>query len=51
MKIPDGMHWSFSALSAYETCPMAFKLLYIDGLKEKGDNNAYAEVGTFCHGL
>lgn len=41
--------WSFSKLSAFVLCPMSFKLQYIDGLPQ--EDNAYAQYGTFCHGL
>lgn len=48
-KLPD--HFSFSALSTYENCPMAYKLLYLDGGKLEDEGNAYSDFGTFCHKL
>lgn len=47
--IPKDMKWSFSRLQAYDQCPLAFKLQYIDNLPQ--EQNAYAEYGTFCHSL
>jgi hypothetical protein len=45
--ILDGMVWSFSRLNTYETCPYSFYKQYI--LKEEGDDNGHAQLGTLCH--
>lgn len=47
--IQDGMVWSYSRLTTFEHCPLAFKLQYLDKLPQT--NNAYAEYGTLCHDL
>ena len=47
--VPDGMIWSYSKLTTFEHCPLAFKLQYLDRLPQT--NNAYAEYGTLCHSL
>ena len=46
-KIPEGFTWSFSRISSFDQCPMAFKLTYLDEVE--GHNNAFAEYGTLCH--
>lgn len=43
----DKMTWSFSRIHAFETCPYAFYLRYIE--EEHGDNNFYAENGKIMH--
>ena len=48
-QIPDGTHFSFSALETYEQCPMSFKLKYIDGVPDEG--NAFSDFGLLCHKL
>lgn len=48
-QIPADMFWSYSKLTTYEHCPLAFKLQYLDHLPQT--NNAYAEYGTLCHSL
>lgn len=45
--ILNGMRWSYSALNTYETCPAAFKMIYIDGTKRS--QNAFAEWGSLMH--
>lgn len=47
--IPPDHRFSFSALSLYDECPMAFKLRYIDHVKDEG--NGFSDYGTFCHKL
>lgn len=46
-KIPDKMKFSFSSLSTFDQCPMAWKLKYIDHVHD--DDNAYGQYGTFAH--
>lgn len=45
----DNVLWSFSSLSMYDECPYSFFMHKIDNLK--GDNNAYAEIGSYGHDL
>lgn len=45
----SGFHWSFSRLTTFEQCPLAFRLQYLDCFPQ--EDNAYAEYGTFCHEL
>lgn len=47
--IPEDFVWSFSSLSAYEQCPLSWKLKYID--KEDGLGNGWSTVGSFVHEL
>lgn len=47
--ILDEIVFSYSSLSQYDGCPYAFFMNKIQGIK--GDNNAYAEIGSFCHKL
>ena len=47
--LPENHRFSFSQLSLYDTCPMAFKLRYLDGVKDEG--NAFSEYGTLGHAL
>lgn len=47
--IPPRFKWSFSKLSAFETCPMGFKLQYLD--RVPSDGNAFSDYGTLCHKL
>lgn len=47
--LPDDIVWSYSKLTTYEHCPLAFKLQYLDRCPQT--NNAYAEYGTLCHEL
>lgn len=49
IQIPADMRWSYSKLTTYEHCPLAFKLQYLDHVPQT--NNAYAEFGTLCHSL
>ena len=46
-RIPEGFTWSFSRISAFDQCPMSFKLIYLDEVEQH--NNAFAEYGTLCH--
>lgn len=48
-QVPQDLTWSYSKLTTYEHCPLAFKLHYLDGLPKT--NNAYAEFGSLCHSL
>ena len=41
--------WSYSRLTAFEQCPMMYKLKYIDRMPD--EPNAFSQYGTFCHGL
>ena len=41
------MRWSFSKISSYDTCPYGWYKTYV--LKEKGEDNAFAQFGGFCH--
>ena len=43
------MKWSYSRLNSYHTCKWMFYVTYI--LKQKGENNAFAEWGTFLHSI
>lgn len=45
--IVDGMKYSYSSISSFETCPYSFKLMYID-YKDR-INNFFAEHGTLMH--
>ena len=45
--MPD--RWSFTKLQAYHTCPLFFKLQYMDELPQR--ENAFAQFGTLCHKL
>ena len=47
--VPPNFKWSFSKLSAYAGCPMMFRLQYLDRVPQ--EENAFAQYGTFCHGL
>ena len=47
--ILDGITWSYSSVNLYNTCPGAFKFVYLD-ICEK-TSNAFAEYGTFMHSL
>lgn len=49
LKTPDftDFRWSFSKLSAYETCPRMFYLNYI--AKKPDMDNAFGMYGTVCH--
>ena len=50
-KIPDGFRYSFSKLELYRHCPMAFYMRYIEQDKSEDEGNAYAEYGTYVHGI
>lgn len=43
----DGMTWSYSRVSAFETCPYQWKLIYID--KNETQDNYFGQLGTFSH--
>lgn len=43
------MTWSYSRVSAYDTCPRMFRMTYIDD--EPQVNNAFAEYGTYVHSI
>ena len=43
------MKWSYSRLNSFHTCKWMFYVTYI--LKHKGENNAFAEWGTFSHSI
>lgn len=43
--------WSFSSLTAYETCPRMFALQYLADPPVPQDENAFAQQGTLCHSL
>lgn len=45
--ILNNIRWSYSSLSTFKTCPLAFKLSYIDSLERT--NNFYAEYGLLVH--
>ena len=45
--IIDGIRFSYSAISTYESCPYAYKLTYLDSLPRQ--TNFYAEYGSFIH--
>lgn len=47
--IDNFSHWSFSRISGYETCPHMWMKTYIE--KDKGLENAFSQMGTFCHEL
>ncbi|MBO5969866.1 MAG: PD-(D/E)XK nuclease family protein [Clostridia bacterium] len=48
--ILDGMRFSFSSVSAYNTCPRMFRYTYLDGDKQR-ENNAFSDFGSFCHSI
>lgn len=48
--ILDSMRFSFSSVSAYNTCPRMFRYTYLDGDKTR-ENNAFSDFGSFCHSL
>lgn len=48
-QIPPNHRFSFSQISLYDSCPMAFKLKYIDKLPDEG--NFFSDYGTFGHKL
>lgn len=43
----DGMTWSYSRLKTYDTCPLEFKLKYLDG--QCAEDNAFSQFGSLCH--
>jgi hypothetical protein len=45
----EAMRWSYSRLTAFETCKHAWKKTYLD--KEKGRDNAWGQMGNFAHNL
>ena len=48
-KIPSNFKWSFSKISAYESCPMMFRLCYLEHVKD--DGNPFSDYGTFAHSI
>jgi predicted RecB family nuclease len=49
--IPCNFNWSFSKLSAFETCPCSFALQYLHDPPLPQQQNAWAEYGILCHSL
>lgn len=49
--IPQNFDWSFSKLSAFETCPLSFQLQYLHDPPLSKQQNAWAEYGILCHSL
>lgn len=45
--IIDGIRFSYSSISTYDTCPYSFKLNYIDRLE--GEGNFYSDYGSLTH--
>lgn len=45
----DSMAFSHSSVTSFETCPLSFKLQYIDA--EKREQNFYGEYGSFVHSV
>lgn len=45
------MKWSFSKLSAYAECPMAFYLAYLQDPPLPQDGNGWSDFGNLCHHL
>lgn len=45
--IIDGIVFSYSSVSTYDTCPYSFKLNYIDRLP--GEGNFYSDYGSLTH--
>ena len=41
--------WSYTSVSAYETCPAMFKYLYIDHVPRA--ENAFSQWGSLCHSI
>lgn len=41
--------WSYSKLTLFLQCPLAYKYAYIDNLPRQ--DNVYAEIGTICHDI
>lgn len=48
--IIDGLTWSYSKLTSYETCPYLFNQIYLEKSVEERDN-AFAQFGSCCHNL
>lgn len=48
-QIDNFKYWSYSRISGYETCPLAWKMQYLD--KIEGGDNAFSQMGSFCHEL
>lgn len=48
-RLPDDFTFSFTSLSLFEQCPAAFKLRYIDGMKDEG--NFFSDYGSHMHRL
>lgn len=49
LNIPSDFRWSYSKLQSFDNCPYSFKLQYLSDVT--GENNAFAEYGTLCHGI
>jgi CRISPR/Cas system-associated exonuclease Cas4 (RecB family) len=47
--ILNNIIYSFSSVNTYETCPFAFKNIYILAKERKG--NFYSAYGSFCHNI
>lgn len=45
----ENIRWSFSRINSFDNCPYGWHKTYV--LKEKGENNAFAEFGGFCHDI
>lgn len=45
--MPDKKVYSFSRLSAWDSCKLSFKYKYIDGVQ--GEDNWFSRFGTFAH--
>jgi hypothetical protein len=43
------MVWSFSRLSAFETCPYLFYKMYVEGIER--EDNFFSQYGSFVHDL
>lgn len=50
-EIDPDFRWSFSKLSAFETCPYSFQLQYLQDPPLPKQQNAWAEYGILCHSL
>lgn len=49
LNLLEGFRWSYSKLETAESCPFAFKKLYIDHVSPA--ENPFAQMGNLCHEL
>ena len=46
--IIEGIRFSYSSVSTFDTCPYSFKLIYIDAIP-RGVGNFFSQYGSFVH--